>query len=274
MHPRPFLRTSSKCRLIPSSGYESPPPRVAEVKGGPQHVVIGFHLGSEISKLQTDRCESPRSVLELNAPSASPHPEQAKSPRSVLGSLLSGHESHCPRREGVGLGVIAAIKEEEARATKFALPAPVMSKPIEISDQNHSVWERKYTVREGSCVAHTSACHGGGVRDEECDDLEVDEDTVTESIFSAASPFSGSRSLEFAACDFLSVCFFCKCHLTHGKDVYMYKGDKAFCSAECRYQQIVSDEFKERQSAAASCFMRASTRSTKMSVVGASAAVA
>ncbi|MEI4867123.1 FCS-Like zinc finger protein, partial [Klebsiella pneumoniae] len=32
----------------------------------------------------------------------------------------------------------------------------------------------------------------------------------------------------------------------HGEDIYMYRGEKAFCSTECRYRQIVMDERKEK----------------------------
>ncbi|KAK6138774.1 hypothetical protein DH2020_004471 [Rehmannia glutinosa] len=41
---------------------------------------------------------------------------------------------------------------------------------------------------------------------------------------------------------FLEHCFLCKQKLLPGKDIYMYKGDKAFCSVECRYRQIFMDE--------------------------------
>ncbi|KAL3626538.1 hypothetical protein CASFOL_030087 [Castilleja foliolosa] len=41
---------------------------------------------------------------------------------------------------------------------------------------------------------------------------------------------------------FLEYCFFCNQKLLPGKDIYMYKGDKAFCSEECRCRQIFMDE--------------------------------
>ncbi|TKY72895.1 hypothetical protein E2542_SST01640 [Spatholobus suberectus] len=44
---------------------------------------------------------------------------------------------------------------------------------------------------------------------------------------------------------FLSSCHLCRKNL-HGKDIYMYRGEKAFCSAECRSRQIMIDERKER----------------------------
>ncbi|KAK7348256.1 hypothetical protein VNO80_22807 [Phaseolus coccineus] len=41
---------------------------------------------------------------------------------------------------------------------------------------------------------------------------------------------------------FLDQCFLCGKKLLAGKDIYMYKGDRAFCSVECRCKQIFSDE--------------------------------
>ncbi|XVF66196.1 hypothetical protein PTKIN_Ptkin10aG0016100 [Pterospermum kingtungense] len=41
---------------------------------------------------------------------------------------------------------------------------------------------------------------------------------------------------------FLEQCFLCKQKLLPGKDIYMYRGDKAFCSVECRCRQIFMDE--------------------------------
>ncbi|GLT79369.1 hypothetical protein SLA2020_508600 [Shorea laevis] len=41
---------------------------------------------------------------------------------------------------------------------------------------------------------------------------------------------------------FLDHCFLCHQKLLPGKDIYMYKGDRAFCSEECRCRQILMDE--------------------------------
>ncbi|XP_050870301.1 FCS-Like Zinc finger 15 isoform X2 [Lathyrus oleraceus] len=41
---------------------------------------------------------------------------------------------------------------------------------------------------------------------------------------------------------FLELCFLCRKRLLPGKDIYMYKGDRAFCSVECRCKQIFMDE--------------------------------
>ncbi|KAK4770443.1 hypothetical protein SAY87_030975 [Trapa incisa] len=42
--------------------------------------------------------------------------------------------------------------------------------------------------------------------------------------------------------DFLDRCFLCRTRLLPGKDIYMYKGDRGFCSEECRCRQISLDD--------------------------------
>ncbi|KAL3648980.1 hypothetical protein CASFOL_005383 [Castilleja foliolosa] len=53
--------------------------------------------------------------------------------------------------------------------------------------------------------------------------------------------FSG-RSMSYPSDRFLSFCYECKKNLGHGKDIYMYRGEKAFCSSDCRYGQMMLDE--------------------------------
>uniref|UniRef100_A0A0E0IJZ1 FLZ-type domain-containing protein n=2 Tax=Oryza TaxID=4527 RepID=A0A0E0IJZ1_ORYNI len=50
--------------------------------------------------------------------------------------------------------------------------------------------------------------------------------------------------------DFLSACSLCRRELGPDKDVYMYRGDQGFCSEECRWQQIMTDEARERDAMA------------------------
>ncbi|KAJ0987369.1 hypothetical protein J5N97_005725 [Dioscorea zingiberensis] len=49
---------------------------------------------------------------------------------------------------------------------------------------------------------------------------------------------------------FLRVCVACRRRLAQGRDIFMYRGNMAFCSAECRQMQINVDEYKEMQAAA------------------------
>ncbi|XWS08575.1 hypothetical protein CRYUN_Cryun40dG0014000 [Craigia yunnanensis] len=55
------------------------------------------------------------------------------------------------------------------------------------------------------------------------------------------SPRTNSQ-LNYPVPAFLEQCFLCKQKLLPGKDIYMYKGDRAFCSVECRCRQIFMDE--------------------------------
>ncbi|XP_010524451.1 PREDICTED: uncharacterized protein LOC104802506 [Tarenaya hassleriana] len=45
---------------------------------------------------------------------------------------------------------------------------------------------------------------------------------------------------------FLESCSLCRKPLGLKSDIYMYRGDTAFCSEDCRQEQIESDEAKER----------------------------
>ncbi|KAF5177797.1 Fcs-like zinc finger [Thalictrum thalictroides] len=53
-------------------------------------------------------------------------------------------------------------------------------------------------------------------------------------------------SLTYPLNDFLSFCYFCKKKLEQGKDIYMYRGEKAFCSCACRDQEILVEEGMEK----------------------------
>ncbi|XWS25252.1 hypothetical protein CRYUN_Cryun27aG0053500 [Craigia yunnanensis] len=45
---------------------------------------------------------------------------------------------------------------------------------------------------------------------------------------------------------FLRSCGLCRRRLVPGRDIYMYRGDTAFCSLECRQQQMNQDEKKKK----------------------------
>ncbi|GAB2275611.1 hypothetical protein Dimus_010368 [Dionaea muscipula] len=52
------------------------------------------------------------------------------------------------------------------------------------------------------------------------------------------SKFSSS----YPSDDFLSFCYFCKKKLEEGKDIYMYRGERAFCSSDCRLEEILIEQ--------------------------------
>lgn len=61
-----------------------------------------------------------------------------------------------------------------------------------------------------------------------------------------ADGFCGDQSMSYPSENFLSFCYSCKKNLGQGKDIYMYRGEKAFCSSECRYKEMMLDEKMEK----------------------------
>ncbi|WCJ23469.1 hypothetical protein M5689_005492 [Euphorbia peplus] len=59
---------------------------------------------------------------------------------------------------------------------------------------------------------------------------------------SKSPPPSPSSPATFRLPTFLEHCFLCRKKILPGKDIYMYKGDRAFCSVDCRCKQIFMDE--------------------------------
>ncbi|CAO2191310.1 unnamed protein product [Urochloa humidicola] len=67
----------------------------------------------------------------------------------------------------------------------------------------------------------------------------------------AAPALAGLRrnSADFSAAEtaaFLRTCGLCNRRLGPGRDTFMYRGDTAFCSLECRQQHITIEEWKEK----------------------------
>ncbi|CAJ1974135.1 unnamed protein product [Sphenostylis stenocarpa] len=73
-------------------------------------------------------------------------------------------------------------------------------------------------------------------------------------VWALVSPRNYRRQSEDSAQtpEFLRVCFLCKRRLVPGRDIYMYKGDSAFCSSECREKQMKQDERKDNKCGVAS----------------------
>ncbi|KAL3845830.1 hypothetical protein ACJIZ3_003233 [Penstemon smallii] len=70
---------------------------------------------------------------------------------------------------------------------------------------------------------------------------------------------------------FLRICSLCKHRLIPGYDIYMYRGDRAFCSLECRQQQLTQDERKEKSCSFTSKKEPSSTTAARAKVSASSA---
>ncbi|XP_014503683.1 uncharacterized protein LOC106764004 [Vigna radiata var. radiata] len=69
------------------------------------------------------------------------------------------------------------------------------------------------------------------------------EDGKESSLFSVNSMHIPNH---FPSEDFLSFCHHCNKKLEEGKDIYIYRGEKAFCSLSCREVEIMLDEELEK----------------------------
>ncbi|KAL6878455.1 hypothetical protein ACP4OV_012625 [Aristida adscensionis] len=110
---------------------------------------------------------------------------------------------------GVGLGILAALETQPSSSAAAPVSIARRAARLEVSELGCS----------GRCP--TSLCGGGGG--------------------GASTAAAAFRVAEFLAC-----CDMCRRPLD-GKDIFMYRGERAFCSMECRYHAIVSDEFQEEK---------------------------
>ncbi|XP_025798254.1 uncharacterized protein LOC112878070 [Panicum hallii] len=137
------------------------------------------------------------------------------SPTSPLDRASPRGWRHREAVGGVGLGILAAL---EAQPTAAAVPR--VSAPVSIARR------ARLEVSELGCSGRcaTSLCGGK----------------------SSSGSRPASPGAAFRVAEFLSCCDMCRRPLD-GKDIFMYRGERAFCSMECRYHAIVSDEFQEEK---------------------------
>ncbi|KAF8006525.1 hypothetical protein BT93_K0734 [Corymbia citriodora subsp. variegata] len=55
-------------------------------------------------------------------------------------------------------------------------------------------------------------------------------------------PSEVKKHTQYGPDSFLSSCYTCKKSIEQNADIYIYRGEKAFCSSECRYREILRDE--------------------------------
>nr|GEZ87006.1 hypothetical protein [Tanacetum cinerariifolium] len=164
----------------------------------------------------------------------------------------------------VGLGIVVALDNEMGQNgtqnTVFAVsprsdPIPIFSnRPIKENDVDIELLEEYTCVisHVGNNLIKKREYFDDGIEKK----IGVNSFWVSSTnggggygggVFCAPSPpvFSSGGVMVLEEVDFLSCCCLCKKKL-HGLDIFMYRGDKAFCSEECRYKQISIDEQKEK----------------------------
>ncbi|KAK1276541.1 hypothetical protein QJS04_geneDACA004152 [Acorus gramineus] len=160
----------------------------------------------------------------------------------------------------VGLGIVAALNEQTPPERVVVSAVSPRSRPIPIRPSGGGGEGRRERVvaedmlSEAEMMSESYTCvisHVGGKAVRRCVYFEGDfggggggdlwEDLGV--VFEQPPPQEVEEmGLEVG---FLSHCFLCKKNL-HGLDIFMYRGEKAFCSVECRSYQIQSDEYREK----------------------------
>ncbi|KAL3623571.1 hypothetical protein CASFOL_032387 [Castilleja foliolosa] len=162
---------------------------------------------------------------------------------------------------GVGLGIVAALESSGdawrgfpankaliSRNPSRSIPIPMISpKRLEVRMETESL-EEEYTIvtRHLLNKPYTMVYGHGGRGEDTC------SFSSRGSVFHISPVRFGDEAVGGAipADDFLSSCHLCHKRL-QGEDIYMYRGEKAFCSTECRYREIVMDERREKCSSEA-----------------------
>ncbi|PHT26802.1 hypothetical protein CQW23_33600 [Capsicum baccatum] len=145
---------------------------------------------------------------------------------------------------GVGLAIVAALEKSGGkngavynRNSNRSLPIPVISSSKNPAEFEDSLEE--YTIV--TCRAPGNKSYTKVYDDKK----EFQGRKCNRSSVFNISPANIGGFPAYPDSDFLSSCHLCQKKL-HGKDIYMYRGEKAFCSTECRYRQIVMDDHKEK----------------------------
>ncbi|CAH9141010.1 unnamed protein product [Cuscuta epithymum] len=147
----------------------------------------------------------------------------------------------------VGLGMVPLLKSSgSSRAVVLAISprssSASQSIPINGFSDNDYKMEENGMCEEYTCVI--SQVGANQIRKVEYFNGELlgnacnTTDPHMDSVMGGTAPFGTAH--------FLSSCFLCKKQL-QGLDIFMYRGETAFCSIECRCKQMSMDELKENR---------------------------
>nr|GEZ51564.1 hypothetical protein [Tanacetum cinerariifolium] len=181
-----------------------------------------FTSGAGWFEGNSNSCSSPTSPLDL---------KPVISPRRVL------HNSSCDEvvsGRGIGLGIIVNMnKSHESTA--------ILLRPSRHVNANLDDEEEEYTIVTRH---HKPTNNYSYLRKEVVYDNCGDEKLIRSLFDISPTPARVVDAIKAVGAHFLSTCHECNKQL-HGKDIYMYRGEKAFCSIECRSMEIAQMEKEE-----------------------------
>ncbi|GJW49332.1 cyclin-dependent kinase 1 [Tanacetum coccineum] len=170
-------------------------------------------------------CSSPTSPLDLKL---------VVSPRRVVLQNSSCDEM-VPGR-GIGLGIIVNMDKSRDTTTILLRQSHHVNANIDDEDEEYTIVTRHHKPNNNN---------NSYSRKELVYDNCGDHEKLIRSLFDISpTPARVVDDIKAADAHFLSTCHECNKQL-HGKDIYMYRGEKAFCSIECRSMEIALMEKEE-----------------------------
>ncbi|XP_039020943.1 FCS-Like Zinc finger 8-like [Hibiscus syriacus] len=191
--------------------------------------------------------KSPTSILDKKPsfpPCNNPLGYEPKSPENF--SSVKHRSPENPEPKGIALAIVDTLEDKPKLRVQIPLipPSPYdTSSPkspgdFGIKTRNSHIPSSPF----GACMKDSPTIINGRLPVEE---MELSEDyTCVISYGPNPKTTHISDDCVVASCcsasqSFLSFCYTCKKNLHQKIDIYIYRGDKAFCSQECRYQEMV-----------------------------------
>ncbi|KAL5070078.1 hypothetical protein RYX36_020965 [Vicia faba] len=186
-------------------------------------VLVDDEKNSEVNSKVENRTVLFGSQLKIQIPSfssSSGNPHMDSSDGSFAVSPVGKSSSGCG---GGGGGGNSGVEIENMNSGNGVFKGCVSASEMELSEDYTRV-----------------ICHGPNPRTTHI----FDNCVIESSCFDFGCSVSVKEN-EFCFHNFLTFCFYCNKNLDQGKDIYMYRGEMAFCSHECRSQGMSILEAKE-----------------------------
>ncbi|KAG5043520.1 hypothetical protein AAZX31_03G137700 [Glycine max] len=219
----------------------------------------------------TEALRSPTSILDARALS----PFAFGSPFSTLPNKSSSQNRTWDKPDskgGIGLALVGALKDEDTSISHNSEPNKgnvLLRVKIPFESQFQTCVDDFGTTKTNNGSKNSS---GSGICAKDCCDsprsggvlswseMELSEEytcvishgpnpkathifnncIVVETYCSLPQKHNSHHSAATSG-NFLSFCYTCKKHLDQTKDIFIYRGEKAFCSRECRHREMMLD---------------------------------
>ncbi|XP_068338431.1 protein MARD1-like [Pyrus communis] len=205
---------------------------------------------------------SPTSILDTTKPFPfgrnpfSGDQIQPKTPKTQPGNKPFWEKSEA---KGIGLALVQTLKDEnlEDKNSKTSNRKVLFGTKlrVQIPKTLNSQFSETGSVNSGIQTENPNSGSNSGGCVSERSEMELSEDYTcvisrgpkprTTHIFDnciVESYHTMSDQSSSGSENFLSFCYTCRKNLEQKIDIYIYRGEKAFCSQECRYQEMLLDE--------------------------------